>query len=111
MILGIYSFKDKITEDIFDGNDSKHARKIPKNNWQIAFRKLDMINSCHDIVDLKVPPGNRLKQLKGKLKGYYSIRINDQYRIIFEWFNGNGFSYEIFIVRNWIQGYSISYLI
>lgn len=85
----ILSFRDRITEDIYDGTDSRGARSIPRPIWKIAARKLDMLNAAHDIRDLKVPPGNRLEALKGNWRGYHSIRINDQYRIVFEWVEGN----------------------
>jgi len=85
----ILSFRDRTTEDIYDGTDSKGARSIPRPIWKSAARKLDMLNAAHDIRDLKVPPGNRLEALKGTWKGYHSIRINDQYRIVFQWVEGN----------------------
>ncbi|MBD2432543.1 MULTISPECIES: type II toxin-antitoxin system RelE/ParE family toxin [Fischerella] len=82
----ILSFKDKGTEDIFDGNNSKDARKkCPSNVWEVARRKLDQLNAAFSLDDIKVPPGNRLEALKGDRKGYYSIRINDQYRVCFAW--------------------------
>jgi proteic killer suppression protein len=80
----ITSFGDKVTEDIYNGIKSKKANKFPKNFLGVTWRKLDMINSAHSIQDLSVPPGNKLKLLKGKMAGFYSIRINDQYRIIFQ---------------------------
>ena len=58
-------------------------------HWQLATRKLDMLNAAHDIRDLKVPPGNRLEALRGTWKGYHNIRINDQYRIAFLWTEDN----------------------
>ena len=85
----ILSFRDRTTEDIYDGTDCKGARSIPRPIWKIATRKLDMLNAAYDIRDLKVPPGNRLEALKGAGKGYHSIRINDQYRIVFQWVEGN----------------------
>jgi proteic killer suppression protein len=85
----ILSFRDRVTEDIYDGTDSNGARSIPRPVWKIATRKLDMLNAAHDIRDLRVPPGNRLEALKGGWKGYHSIRINDQYRIVFQWVEGN----------------------
>ncbi len=85
----ILSFKDKTTEDIFNGNNTKLARTIPQTVWAVANRKLDMINAAHDICDLRVPPGNMLERLKGNLSDHYSIRINDQYRIVFKWAQGN----------------------
>lgn len=83
----IINFADKTTEDIYNGVDSKPARKIPMVIWGIAQRKLDMIDAAAEIKDLKIPPANRLEKLKGSLEGYFSIRINDQYRIIFKWIN------------------------
>jgi proteic killer suppression protein len=85
----ILTFRDRTTEDIYNGTDSKGARSIPRSIWKIATRKLDMLNAAHDIRDLKVPPGNRLEALKGNWNGYHSIRINDQYRIVFQWVEGN----------------------
>lgn len=83
----IINFADKTTEDIYNGVDSKPARKIPMVIWSIAQRKLDMIDAAAEIKDLKIPPANRLEKLKGSFDGYFSIRINDQYRIIFKWIN------------------------
>ena len=91
----IVNFADKATEDIYHGTDSKAARQIPNTVWRIAARKLDMVNSAHDLRDLKIPPANRLEQLKGKLSGFHSIRINEQYRIIFRWDEGNARDVEI----------------
>ena len=76
----IKSFKDKETEKIFNGVNSKKFSAIQK----IAKRKLDMIHYAFQEQDLTVPPANRFERLKGDLKGYCSIRINDQYRIIFK---------------------------
>jgi proteic killer suppression protein len=82
----IESFKDQATEDIFNGVNSKAARKsCPQKLWQIAARKLDQLDSVQSLEELKVPPGNRLEGLSGNRKGQYSIRINDQYRICFVW--------------------------
>lgn len=84
----ILSFGDRLTEDLFNGNSSSKTRKFPATSLSIAQRKLDLINAAHLITDLKVPPGNRLESLKGYLAGFYSIRINDQFRIIFKFKNG-----------------------
>jgi proteic killer suppression protein len=82
----IQSFKNKATEDIFNGKSGKAARKIcPQKLWRIAFRKLDQLDSALTLEDLRVPPGNRLEALTGDLAGRHSIRINDQYRICFIW--------------------------
>ncbi|MBR8836837.1 MAG: type II toxin-antitoxin system RelE/ParE family toxin [Stigonema ocellatum SAG 48.90 = DSM 106950] len=82
----IASFRSKGTEDVFDGIDSKEARKCcPQEITAIARRKLDQLNAAVSVDDMKVPPGNRLEALKGDRKGQYSIRVNDQYRICFVW--------------------------
>jgi len=82
----IVSFKDKATEDIFNGKSSRAARKAcPQTIWKIASRKLDQIDSVVKLDELKVPPGNRLEPLSGNRKGQYSIRINKQFRICFKW--------------------------
>jgi proteic killer suppression protein len=82
----IKSFKNKATEDIFNGKVSKVASKTcPKPLWKIASRKLDQLDSITSLDELKVPPGNRLEALSGNKKGQYSIRINEQYRICFKW--------------------------
>jgi proteic killer suppression protein len=82
----IVSFKDKATEDIFNGRASKVALKAcPQAIWRVAARKLDQLDSVSGLEELKVPPGNRLELLAGDRKGQYSIRINDQFRICFVW--------------------------
>ncbi|MDY7039098.1 MAG: type II toxin-antitoxin system RelE/ParE family toxin [Thermodesulfobacteriota bacterium] len=82
----ILSFKNRATEDIFNGKSTKAAMKAcPKNLWKIAVRKLDQLDSVSTLEELSVPPGNRLESLSGKRKGQFSIRINDQYRIVFKW--------------------------
>lgn len=88
----IKSFNSKETEKIWQGNVSK---KLPFEIQQIARRKLRMINNAVDINDLKIPPSNRLEKLGGNRKGYFSIRINLQWRIIFEWKNGTASKVEI----------------
>ena len=91
----IINFKSQATQDIYDGIGSKQARKIPATAWKTAERKLDMINAAVILSDLKVPPGNRLEALKGDLQGFYSIRVNDQYRIIFRFQDSNAYDVEI----------------
>ena len=92
----IRSFKNQGTEDIFDGKNSKAARKLcPRDIWKIAARKLEQVDSARDLDDLKVPPGNRLEELSGNRDGQHSIRINDQYRVCFEWNTGNADNVEI----------------
>jgi len=92
----IESFADGATEDIFNGVNSTLARRrLPKNLWNVAFRKLDQIDSAMTVDDLRVPPGNKLEALKANRRGQYSIRINDQYRICFEWTSSGARSVEI----------------
>ena len=91
----ITSFGDQATEDLYNGVNSKESRKIPSNIVIVALRKLDMINSAHRPEDLKAPPGNRLEHLKGNRSGFYSIRINDQFRIIFTMAQSNAYTVQI----------------
>ena len=92
----IRSFKNQATEDIFDGNNSKSARKLCRQEiWKVAARKLEQIDSVGQIEDLKVPPGNRLESLSGDREGQHSIRINDQYRVCFEWNDGAADNVEV----------------
>jgi proteic killer suppression protein len=74
----ITSFKDQVTEDVFHGVSSKKSLRIPRVLWANASRKLDMVNTAHDLMDLRIPPSNHLEGLKGDLEGFNSIRINDQ---------------------------------
>ena len=86
-------FADAGTADIYHGRDTKKARRtLPRDLWNVARRKLDMLNAAVDLNDLKVPPANRLEKLTGDLEGHWSIRINDQYRIVFKWDDKNGAS-------------------
>jgi len=82
----VYSFKNKGTEDIFNGKNTKEARKnCPRSLWRIAAKKLDQLDSIIILDELRIPPGNKLEALSGKKKGQHSIRINNQYRICFIW--------------------------
>ena len=88
----IKNFKNKETKKIFNRQKSK---KLPSDIQQIALRKLRMLNRATTIQDLLIPPANRLEHLKGDRIGQYSIRINSQWRICFEWQDGNAFNVEI----------------
>lgn len=82
----IQSFKNKGTEDIFNGENTKESRKVcPTSLWKVVARKLDQIDSVTALLELKIPPGNKLESMVGDRKGQHSIRINDQYRICFVW--------------------------
>lgn len=92
----IRSFKNKGTEDIYDGKNSKDARKLcPRDVMRVAIRKLEQIDSALVLDDLKVPPGNKLELLSGDRAEQYSIGINDQYRVCFIWQDGNAEQVEI----------------
>lgn len=84
----IHSFGDDATEDLYHGRQTSRVRRFPRAILPVALRKLDMINAAFKLVDLRLPPGNRLEALQGDLEGFYSIRINHQWRIIFRWENG-----------------------
>jgi toxin HigB-1 len=78
-----------MTADIYHGRDSKPARRLGRELWSRVQQKLDLLNACISIDDLRVPPANRLEKLRGDLAGFYSIRVNQQYRIVFKFANGN----------------------
>lgn len=88
----IRSFKDKETEKVFS---RIFSRKLPQDIQQTAYRELRMINNSIDLEDLRLPPANRLEKLKGDRAGQYSIRINKQWRICFEWSDGDAYNVEI----------------
>lgn len=92
----ISSFGDAGTEDIYNGVNTKVARlTLPKNLWAVAQRKLDYLRRAVNVSDLSSPPGNKLEALKGDLAGTYSIRINDQYRVVFQFAKGNAENVQI----------------
>ncbi|MBA4310842.1 MAG: plasmid maintenance system killer family protein [Chlorobiaceae bacterium] len=88
----IISFGSKQTEKIWNG---ERVKVIPIEIQEISRRKLRMLNNSTNIADLKIPPSNRLEKLSGNFSGFYSIRINDKWRIIFQWKNDNAFEVEI----------------
>ena len=88
----IQSFRSKESGKIWNQTIS---RKLPFEIQNTARRKLRMLNNAQTLQDLQIPPKNRLESLKGRRKGQYSIRINDQWRICFKWKNGNCFDVEI----------------
>lgn len=82
----ILSFGDKATEEFYHGISSSRAyRLLPQSLKAAAIRKLDLLNSAATVGELRIPPGNRLEKLKGDLDGMHSVRINQQYRVIFLW--------------------------
>lgn len=88
----IRTFKDKETQKIFE---RRRSRKLPSDIQQVALRKLRMLNRAETLQDLRVPPANRLERLKGDREGQYSIRVNDQWRVCFEWKDGDSFNVEL----------------
>lgn len=87
----IRSFADDSTRDVWNGVNSKAARRIPRALWPIVRRKLDQIDAVTKLDDLRVPPGNRLHALEGDRAGYHAVRVNDRYRIVFR-FDGENAS-------------------
>jgi toxin HigB-1 len=88
----ITSFGSKETKKIWDGN---RVKGFATDLQEVARRKLRMLNNSQNLMDLQIPPSNKLEKLKGHLKDYYSIRINDQWRVIFKWDKGNASEVEI----------------
>jgi proteic killer suppression protein len=88
----IVSFGSKETEKIWNGESVK---ALPNEIQSIGRRKLRMLNNAQNLKDLQVPPSNRLEKLKGMLKDFFTIRINNQWRIIFKWANNNAYEVEI----------------
>ena len=86
------SFGNKNTQKIWEG---ERVKGLPTEVQEIARRKLRMLNNSQNLTDLMIPPSNRLEKLKGTLKNFYSIRVNDQWRIIFKWNNGNAEEVEL----------------
>ncbi len=91
----IKNIKGKTTQDVFDGENSKAARQLPKELHDRARDLLDALNAISRVDDLKAPPSNRLHKLKGDLKDFWSISINNQWRIIFKWDDKNAIDVEI----------------
>ena len=87
----IKSFKCSEAEALFNG----HTVRRWKSFERVAMRKLELVNAAKDLVDLRIPPGNRLEKLSGNREGQHSIRINGQWRVCFEWRNGNAWNVEI----------------
>lgn len=85
----IVSFGDRGVEDLYHGRFSSRSRRIPREIASLVLFKLDMLNSAAALRDLKSPPGNRLEALRGDLHGFHSIRVNDQWRIVFRWMNNS----------------------
>ena len=91
----IVSFGNRVTSDLFHGISSARVRRLPPQIIESALYKLDILNAAESLDDLKSPPGNRLEALKGDFKGFHSIRINVQWRIIFRCQESNAIEVQI----------------
>lgn len=91
----ITSFGDRITSDLYHGISSGRVRRLPPQITETALHKLDVLNAALSLDDLCSPPGNRLEALRGNLMGFYSIRINSQWRIIFRWHSLNSHDVKV----------------
>ena len=82
----IRSYASSGTEDVFNGRNTKTARRTcPRNLWRVAARKLEQLDSVTLLEEMRIPPGNQLEALSGERKGQFSVRINEQYRVCFLW--------------------------
>ena len=91
----IESFANRLAEDLFDDRRSKAVLRFPPDLIRTARRKLLYLHDASEIGDLREPPGNRLEALKGEWRGFHSIRINDQWRVVFRWQAGNAYEAQI----------------
>ena len=91
----IQSFADDTTVDLFRECNTRHSRRLPRNLWRVAQRKLKALDVAARLDDLRIPAGNRLQRLKGTRSDQHSIRINDQYRMTFRWENGHAYDVGI----------------
>jgi proteic killer suppression protein len=92
----IATFGDRATADLYHGVRTARVRQFPRDVVAAAVRKLDVLNSAGSLLDLRSPPGNRLEALRGDLRGFHSIRVNDRWRIVFRWTEGQ--AYEVRLV-------------
>lgn len=91
----VETFGNALAEDLFDDKRTRATRAFPAELRRIARRKLLYLHDAAELRDLRIPPGNRLEGLKGNWKGFHSIRINDQWRVVFKWKGGNAFDVRI----------------
>ncbi|MEM7115000.1 MAG: type II toxin-antitoxin system RelE/ParE family toxin [Chloroflexota bacterium] len=91
----IVSFGDNTTADLFHGRQTSRVRRLPHDVRRRALNKLDVLNAASQLIDLRSPPGNRLEALRGDWQGFHSIRVNNQWRIVFQWRNGEAHDVEL----------------
>ena len=93
--LVIESFGDRATEDLYHGRRTKRVRQLPGDIVAAALRKFDLLNAAHVLRDLRSPPGNRLEALRGNWAGFHSVRVNDQWRVVFRWEGGRAHEVQL----------------
>jgi len=93
----ITSIANKTTQDIYDGISSKKARKIPEFLHNKARRLMDQLETAAELKDMKIPPGNNFEALSGDLAGFFSVRINKQWRVIFKWDDQQKNAFDVYI--------------
>ena len=91
----MYRSATEVLPTVFNGIASRHARKLPVQIQELALYKPDVLNAAQILEDLRSPPGNRLEPLKANLKGFHSIRINSQWRIVFRWIESGAHDVQI----------------
>lgn len=91
----IEGFGNQLALDLYEDKKTKTTRHFPSELLRVARRKLLYLHDAGQLSDLRVPPGNRLEALSGDLKGHYSIRINDQWRLVFRWSDGNAYNVQV----------------
>lgn len=91
----IVSFGDRATEDLYHNRPTSRARRFPPDIVDLALVKMDLLNGAAAVRDLRSPPGNRLEALRGDLKGYQSIRVNEQWRLVFRWKDNNAHDVQL----------------
>ena len=91
----IGSFGNQLAADLYEDKNTKATRRFPPELLRVARRKLLYLHDADQLSDLRVPPGNRLEALRGNLEGHHSIRINDQWRLVFRWSAGNTYDVQV----------------
>lgn len=91
----IKNFASKVTEDIYHGISNRHSRRVPEELHGKVCRLLDQLNAATKVETLRIPPGNNLERLRGKLVDYWSIRVNKKWRIMFKWHNNYAYDVEL----------------
>jgi proteic killer suppression protein len=91
----IVSFGDRATEDLYHNRPTSRARRFPRDIVDLALVKMDLLNAAVAVLDLRSPPGNRLESLRGDLKGHHSIRVNEQWRLVFRWEGNNAYDVRL----------------